>query len=330
MSTRGTATEPALTRAEARAILDEAITRHFAKVRARIPVFVERNFGWRGAWKLNRKGIGRDLYRAPLNAALIVPHTGLRIAATLFDKRGRRDTAEWLRSRDLFLKTDVAREIEWRIWTELLELPYADGARVNIHDGLAREMLSDIRLASRLEMVHEAMRRHWSADGYEARLAQALGAYSGNRTAAGEIANIFVSLGAGAALLHQATPGVLTLGPALANLIAQALHSHSMPAAMAAIALGIAPVQASVSLTATATAAVAATLAATSAISGAVIDPIQSALGLHQRRLLALSNAVELLLLGDDRARLVAHDHYAGRVGDLVDLFVGIWRFARL
>jgi hypothetical protein len=327
---RATAPEAALTRAEAAVILDEAITRHFAKVRARIPGFVARHFGWRGALRLNRKGLGRDLYRAPLNAALILPHTGLRLAALVLDKRGERATAEWLRSRDLFLKTDVAREIEWLIWTELLELPYRDGKRVSHADGLAREILSDIRLASRLDTVHKAILRHWNAAGYQARLSHALGAYSANRAAGAEIANIFISLGAGAALLHQATPGVLTLGPALANLIAQGLHAQSIPAGMAAFALGVAPVHASTTLAAGATAAVAATLAATSAISGVVTDPIQSALGLHQRRLMALSNAAELLLLGDDRARLVAHDHYVGRVGDLVDLFAGIWRFARL
>jgi hypothetical protein len=327
---RNTAPEPALTRFEAREILDDAITRHFDKVRARIPGFVERHFSWQGAWKLNRKGLGRDLYRAPLNAALILPHTGLRLAALLLDKRGNHDTADWLRSRDLFLKTDVAREIEWLIWTELLELPYADGKRTSRRDGLAREMLSDLRLANRLTTVHEAMRKHWKADAYQDRLAQALGAYSGNRAAAAEIANIFVSLGAGAALLHQATPGVLTLGPALANLLAQNLGVQSTSAALTALTLGIAPAQASATLTVSATAAVAATLAATSSVSGIVTDPIQAALGLHQRRLIALTNAVELLLLGDDRARLVAHDHYVGRVSDLVDVFVGIWRFARL
>lgn len=319
-----------LTRAEARAILDDAIERHFDKVRRRIPAFVERHFGWRGAWRLNRKGLGRDLYRAPLNAALILPHTGLRLAARLAERGGDHATADWLRSRDLFLKTDVAREIEWLIWTELFEFPYRDGQRTNNYDGLAREMLADPRLARRLTNVHDAMRRHWNADGYRTRLADALGAYAGNRAAAAEIANIFMSLGAGAALLHQATPGVLTLGPALANLIAQALSSQSAPAAMAAVAFGLAPVKASATLTVSATAAAAAMLAATSAISGAITDPIQSALGLHQSRLLALTNAVELLLLGDDRARLVTHDHYVGRVGDLVDVFVGLWRFARV
>jgi len=330
MAAKAKGVEVALGRREAREILDDAIARHFAKVRARIPVFVERHFGWRGAWALNRKGLGRDLYRAPLNAALILPHTGLRIAALVLEKRGNVDQADWLRSRDLFLKTDVAREIEWLIWTELLQLPYRDGKRASQFDGLAREILSDIRLARRLESVHDAMQKHWSAEGYKARLSQALGAYGANRAAAAEIANIFVTLGAGATLLHQATPGVLTLGPALANLIAQGLQSQSLPAALAALWLGIVPAQASAALTASATAAAAVTLAATSAISGVVTDPIQSALGLHQRRLLALTNAVELLLLGDDRARLVAHDHYVGRVGDLVDLFVGVWRFARL
>lgn len=320
----------ALSRAEAREILDQAIVRHFAKVRSRIPAFVDRHFGWRGAWRLNRRGLGRDLYRAPLNAALILPHTGLRLAAMALDRTGRNAQADWLRSRELFLRTDVAREIEWLIWTELLELPYRDGKRVSRADGLAREMLSDVRLANRLEAVHDAMRKHWNSDGYQARLAQALTAYSGNRAAAAEIANIFVSLGAGAALLHQATPGVLTLGPALANLIAQGLHANSLPTALAAVWLGLVPAQASAALTAGATAAAAVGLAATSAVSGAITDPIQSALGLHQRRLVALTNAVELLLLGDDGARLVAHDHYVGRVGDLVDLFVGVWRFARL
>lgn len=320
----------ALSRAEARQILDQAIARHFAKVRARIPAFVDRHFGFRGALKLNRKGLGRDLYRAPLNAALILPHTGLRLAAMALDKTGRRSEADWLRTRDLFLKTDVAREIEWLIWTELLELPYSDGKRVSRHDGLAREMLTDVRLATRLDQVHEAMRKHWNSEGYQSRLTDALAAYSGNRAAAAEIANIFVSLGAGAALLNQATPGVLTLGPALANLIAQGLQTNSLPAALAAVWLGVVPAQASAALTAGATAAAAVALAATSAVSGAITDPIQCALGLHQKRLVALTNAVELLLLGDDGARLVAHDHYVGRVGDLVDLFVGVWRFARI
>jgi len=330
VGTKANQLDVALSRQDARDILEQAIVRHFAKVRARIPAFVNRHFGWRGAWRLNRKGLGRDLYRAPLNAALILPHTGLRLAAMVFDKRGMAEQAEWLRSRDLFLKTDVAREIEWLIWTELLELPYRDGKRISRHDGLAREMLSDVRLARRLDNVHAAMRRNWNADGYKNRLAQALGAYSGNRAAAAEIANIFVSLGAGAALLHQATPGVLTLGPALANLIAQGLQTNSLPAALTAVWLGLVPAQASTALTVGATAAAAVTLAATSAISGVLTDPIQTTLGLHQKRLLALTNAVELLLLGDDGARLVAHDHYVGRVGDFVDLFVGVWRFARL
>ncbi len=318
-----------LTRNEARAILDDAIHRHFQKVRARVPGFVRRHFGWRGAWAINRKGLGRDLYRAPLNAALVMPHAGLRIVAGGLELTGRAESAEWLRSRNLFLKTDVAREIEWLIWTELFELPYRDGDRVSGKDALAEEILADARLQTRLENVRQAMQRHWRRDGYEKRLADALGIYSGNRAAAAELASIFLCLGAGAALIHQATPGVLTLGPALAALIAQSLSAQPLPSGLAALWLGLAPVKASLALTIGATAAVAVGSAATAAIAGAVSDPIQAALGLHQRRLLGLVTATELALLGDDKARLVAHDHYAGRVVDLVDLVVGVWRFAR-
>jgi len=321
--------ELTLSRSEARAILDDAIHRHFEKVRHRVPAFVRRHFGWSGAWAINRKGLGRDLYRAPLNAALVLPHAGLRAIAAGLSFAGREQSAEWLRSRDLFLKTDVAREIEWLIWTELFELPYRDGDRASTKDALAEEILADPRLQSRLEKVRTAMQRHWHPGGYEARLANALAVYSGNRAAAAELASIFLCVGAGAALLHQATPGVLTLGPALAKLIAQSLTAHSLPAGLAAIWLGYAPVKASLALTIGATAAVAVGSAATAAISGAVSDPIQSALGLHQRRLQGLVTATELALLGDERARLVAHDHYAGRVADLVDLVVGVWRFAR-
>ncbi|MBI1210048.1 MAG: hypothetical protein GC190_01175 [Alphaproteobacteria bacterium] len=321
--------ELALTRGEARAILDDAILRHFDKVRFRVPHFVRRHFGWSGAWKINRKGLGRDLYRAPLNAALVLPHAGVRLAAAGLALAGHDGSADWLRSQDLFLKTDVAREIEWLIWTELLRLPYRDGDRISTKDALAEEMLADPRLQTRLEAVRSAMQRNWNPGGYEARLSAALGVYSGNRAAAAELASIFLCLGAGAALLHQATPGVLTLGPALAKLIAQSLSAHSLPSGLAAMWLGLAPVKASLALTIGATAAVAVGSAATAAVSGALSDPIQAALGLHERRLHGLVTATELALLGDERARLVAHDHYAGRVIDLVDLVVGVWRFAR-
>src|SRR5437868_229370 len=123
--------ELTLTRSEARAILDDAIHRHFEKVRHRVPGFVRHHFGWSGAWRINRKGLGRDLYRAPLNAALVLPHAGLRAIASGLSYTGRERSAEWLRSRDLFLKTDVAREIEWLIWTELFQLPYRDGDRIS-------------------------------------------------------------------------------------------------------------------------------------------------------------------------------------------------------
>ena len=46
-----------------------------------VPEFVERNFGLRGALKLHRHAVGRDLVRAPANLALAAPNLMLQAAA---------------------------------------------------------------------------------------------------------------------------------------------------------------------------------------------------------------------------------------------------------
>jgi hypothetical protein len=69
-------------------------------------------------------------------------------------------------------------------------------------------------------------------------------------------------------------------------------------------------------------------LAALTAFAGVVADPLQSALGLHQRRLNRLIDALEASLLGDD-ARFSVRDHYAARILDFIDWSCAILRFAR-
>jgi hypothetical protein len=316
---------PVLTAADARNIVSEAIRAHFTKVRGRIPAFVDRTYAWAPALKVNAKGLGYDMARAPLNAALVLPHFGLRMAALGFARAGRHDTAGWLSSRQLFLKTDVAREIEWRVWTELLELPYRDAGKVSTHDGLAAEILGHPRLRSRLVEAERAYGRHVDDAALKDRLAQAFTAYGESRAAAAEVASAFACLGVGAALLGKFTPSVLTLGPALSNFVASQVAGAS-GSVLTALWLGVAPVKASAATTAAVTAGAYLAAAAATAVSGAVTDPIQRHLGLHQRRLQGMVDAIELALLGDTQAKFTPHDHYAGRLIDLADVLTAAWR----
>ena len=69
-------------------------------------------------------------------------------------------------------------------------------------------------------------------------------------------------------------------------------------------------------------------LAALTAFAGVVADPLQRALGLHQRRLDRLIDSLEASLRGKD-ARFSVRDHYAARILDFVDWSCALIRFAR-
>lgn len=313
----------------ARTVVEEAVRRYFVERRGRIPAFVDRTYSLWGALDVHRNAAGQDLWRAPLNAALVAPALGLKGAAYLADKAGRTTAAEWLRSREIFLETDVAREIRWRLHTELLELPYRDGARVSHADALAAAILAD----PRLQAVTEPLNGPWGEAQrlrMRAKLEEALAVYANNRAAAIELANIAATLGAGATLLHQVTPGVLTFGPALAEWLAQQVAVHAFPAAgLGALLQQIAPVAPSAGVSAGVTVGVLAGMAVLSAFSGVVTDPAQRALGLHQRRLVKLLDTLERNFLGDGAAEYVVRDHYVARVLDLLDLVMGVARVVR-
>lgn len=316
---------PVLTPAEARNIVEEAVRAHFAKVRARIPAFVDRTYAWSPALRLNAKGLGYDMARAPLNAALVLPHFGIRLAAHGFSRAGRIQTADWLNSRQLFLKTAVGRELEWRLWTELLELPYRDGGRVSTKDGLAVEILSHPRLRERFADAERAYGRHVNEAALKDRLMQAFAAYGESRAAAAEVASAFACLGAGAAILGQFTPSILTLGPALSNFVAAKVAAGS-GGVLTAFWAGLVPVKAGAATTVAVTLGAYLAAAAATAVSGAVTDPVQRHLGLHQRRLAGMVDTIELALLGDTKAKFTPHDHYAGRLIDLADVLTAAWR----
>jgi hypothetical protein len=285
----------------ARTIVEDSIRTYFRRRRSRVPGFVERTYSLSGALQTHRHAFGHDLWRAPLNAALAGPQIGLNAVAGLLSLAGRREEAERLRSRELFFRTTVTQEIERRLFVDLLELPYTGSGEPSFHDALAVEILGDSRLDGALGILNgpwgETQRLQM-----DEKLAQRLAIYLNARGAAGEVVSAGVTMAAGGVLLHQVTPGFLTLGPALA----QALGAKIGGAAAFTVAGAV--------LAASATAA---------AFAGVVTDPIQSALGIHHMRLIALLDSLEDAFLGGD-ARLAIPEQYAARLIDLVDAIVSV------
>ena len=314
--------------AAAHEVVDEAAARYCAARRAKIDDFVDRTFSLSGALRLHRRALGWDLLRSPTNLALSAPHLAARVSAGLARRTGLTPAADWLDSRRYFLQTDVARELEWRLFTELLELPIRQGERVSTRDALADEILRDPRIATGGTDVPQSPAEQ---EAFRAWLAGAASTYEGTRVAAADLTTATVSAGVGALAFKKLTPGMMSLGPATAQLLVQNAAIAGFPLGSGAGALwyGVFPAAAPAALTIGLTGGLLAAGAVIGAFSGVVTDPIQRRLGLHHRRLQRLIDCLERELTGQGDSRFRVRDHYVARTLDVIEALGLIWRAAR-
>ncbi|HEY7609423.1 MAG TPA: DUF6635 family protein [Alphaproteobacteria bacterium] len=321
-----------LDRATARAIVRDGIDRYIAERRALVPGFVDRHFGWRGALGIHRRALGCDLLRAPANIAMGFATLGKNAAAAGLKLARRRDAAEALAARDLFFATDVGREVQWRIMSELLALPYAEprGGRRCERDALIDTILADPRLQAHFAEALAAIGRKSDDAAFRRRLGDAMAVYVGSRAAAADLTASLLAAAAGLAAYQQFTPGMTTLSATLATTIAHksAVSGFTLGPWLGKIWYSLFAVSSPPLLYAGVFAGMLIPLAALTAFAGVVADPLQRALGLHQRRLNRLISSLEASLLGED-ARFSVRDHYAARILDFIDWSYALLRFAR-
>jgi hypothetical protein len=263
--------------------------------------------------------------------ALSLPQVGLKLASGAARGLGRKRAADALGRRNLMLETAVARELRWRIMTELMRLPFRDGPRESHVDALAEAILAHPRVQILLADAGATTAAHRDDPAFRKRLAATLTDYAGTRAAAAEITTGLVTLGTGAIAFKQATPGALALGPAIAGSIAQSSAVAGFPLGATAGGLwyGVFPASASPLLITGATAGVMGLAAIAAAFAGMISDPVQRMLGLHERRLNALVDAFECAFTQKRDAGFVAYDLYVARLIDLGDVLVSVARAFR-
>jgi hypothetical protein len=314
--------------AEARAIVELAIERYIATRHERVADFVDRHFSLIGSLRLHRRALGLDLVRAPANVILMLPYLSMQLGGAALRHLGARRAARGLSSRTPFLDTDVARELTWRLHSELLELPYEDSRRGSDKDALAETILADPRVAAAVDHLAAVARGHADDPARQTRLRRILEGYAGTRAAAADLVNNVLLASAGVAAFQKLTPGTLTLGPVIATALAHqaAVASFPLGAGLGGIWYGLFPATPSATLVAGATAGLVLLTATTAAFAGVISDPLQRALGLHQRRLHRLIDALGRELKGDSDAAFHARDHYVARIFDLIDLARATYR----
>jgi hypothetical protein len=300
----------------ASAIVRDAVLRYIESRRGRIDSFVDRHFTFGGSVALHRRALGWDLLRAPANLFLAGPALAVKLMAWAARRGGMARVAAWLAGCRPLLETEVAREVEWLVATELLEIPCRRRDRVSHRDAIAETILADERAAALLVAP---------VDGdpdFHGRLAAAVETYVGSRTATAEIATGFVAAGLGALVVKQATPGLVTLSSALAGMIAQqaAIAAFPLGASLGGLWYRLFPATAGPGLLAATTAGVFLGGAMLAAFSGVVTDPLQRRLGLHRGRLERLLQILEADLCGEPGRTRLIRDHYVAHLVDIFDL----------
>ncbi len=304
--------------------VSEAARRYLTERRTRVKHFTHRHFSIKGAWRINRRALGKDLLRTPANVVWAVPHLLAQGGAALGHKLKWPALAGRLSRIPAGFKTDVEREVEWLIYSEWLELPFVQeqsGRRCQrdalLEGILAHPTISQLLVPELIQLDELAHHRH-----FRQRLEQYLITYTASRTAAADLSGSLLSLAAGVATSKQLTPGAIAVGSVTATAIANqlAIANFTLGSTLGSLYYSVFPATASTGLLVTTTGGLIVLLGGLSALAGIVTDPLQQAFGLHERRLLKLLDALEKEMLGQSNSGYRLHDAYVARIFDLWDL----------
>lgn len=301
--------------------VNSGIAAYIASRREKIRPFCQQHYAWPGAARLNRRAWGHDLWRTPVNLLWAVPYLLGRSAAALAHVAGLRGGERWLKKLPPGVPTAVQREIEWLIFTEFLELPIQQSGRCTERDALLEYILVqppiESALVGELQHIDELAQR---AD-YRQKVAAFFETYVESRAAAADLTTSLLNLAAGAAAFHKFTPGAAALGQAAAAAIAQqlAISGFALGPVLGSLYYSLFPAAVSAGLLVGVIGTLMVALGVFAALAGFITDPLQQALGLHERKLRKLLDALERSLRGGGGDYRL-HDAYVARVFDVLDV----------
>ncbi|WP_455205373.1 DUF6635 family protein [Kaarinaea lacus] len=295
---------------------------YFASRRDKVAPFVEQHFCLKGALRINRNALGKDMLRAPANLLWAMPYLSIHVSSLLLRKSGAKALSDVMDKVPPGFRTKVQQEVDWLLRTELFEIPYQQSQRRYDHDQLLSSILAQAEVSRLMLGYMDKIKQLSGNKNFENKLARQLNQYTDSRLAAADLACGVITLSGGAALFKQLTPGALSTGSALAAAVAQqsAIAKFAFGSTLGSVYYGIFPASVSLGLLAASTGGVLAALGVISAFSGVITDPLQKSLGTHQRRLHKLIDALEQQFFQQSNKEFYPKDHYIARIFDLFDM----------
>ncbi|MBC9247725.1 hypothetical protein H4P12_13660 [Paracoccus sp. 11-3] len=252
--------------------------------------FVRDRYGFRGTLRLHWAALGWDMLRAPVNVMLSPVFLLIRLLAALLSWLGAKRVGQWLARRRIFLKSNVATQIQSDLTRFVGELD-AQGIGPNASPAIVREKIAS---------------------------------YAETRNAVAEIATSLIVLTCGLLLFHRATPGIISLAGPLAEMRAysSALDDFALGRGLGRAWYWAFPVQLSpweVILTGVVLAVLGSLI---TTFAGILADPLQTVTGTHRRRLMRMLSQLDRAEVGGG----IEREHILARLGDLSDAMLMLWR----
>jgi hypothetical protein len=259
---------------------------------AMVHAFVRRHFTWPGTVRVHRASLGLDLLRAPINVALAPVFLLFRLTALVLTVARLERAGRWLASRRILLRSDASRAIERAVIDELLR---------------HRSPPGDDNTAASERMVED---------------------YVGIRNAVAEIVTTVLVLGTGLIAFRAATPGVLSLAPLVSDHAALnvAIASFPLGETLGRAWYGVFPVDLSGWFIAAVAGLLVVSASVVTTFAGLLADPVQAALGIHQRRLMRLFARIDA---AGGTAHEIASEHVLARLADISDAAAALVRILR-
>jgi hypothetical protein len=283
-----------------------ALENYFEQCRSRVPQFVKNHFRYPGAFRTNHRALGWDLLRSPLNLFWAPLYLCLMLFAYLIGKLGLTAVSQALSTIPGGFTTNVQSYVAERVQTELLQLESIEGTTVT---SMAKELAG------------ENGDTDSSQEQLPALIEQALEEYAITRTATADITNALTSSLIGALAWNKFALGAFAIGFMVAAEISHylAVQSFIFGESLGALYYSVFPAEPSTQVRFLGVMSALMLMAVFAALSGFISDPIQSWLGLHQRRLLRMINSLEQDVLQTSNSRYKPKDQYLARLADSID-----------
>ena len=298
--------------------VERATQEYFARCEDNIPNFVNRHFRYPGAITTNRVAFGWDMLRAPLNLFWAPIYA---LVCVLKYATGRSRKLAWFH-RTLQLvpsgfSTRVQQHISTLVVCDLLQ-HHENNEQVKtlkhyIIDSLEKVYESGNKAHPTHQQFHEAV---------EPLVDEALTQYQVTRTASADIANSLSCTVLGAFAFKKFTPGGVGIAIVLASILTKTMATQNFifGKTLGGIYYRLFPPEPSLATLSIALVAVMTVLSALAAFSGIVTDPIQAAMGLHQKRLKKMLAHLEQDFLNKTQNSFRPKDQFIARIMDTFDM----------